>query len=102
MSRPRIQIIPHLDESELAQCYETCENSKTKTYWLAIQLLSRSHEPMTVEQVAETLEFSTDWVRKLAGRYNRLGPSGLLENNHKGRKNQAAWRSQANEKLQSD
>lgn len=88
MSRPRIQIIPHLNESELAHQYETCQNSKVKTYWLAIQLLSRSKEPLTVEQVAKELGFSTDWVRKLAGRYNRLGASGLSETYQQGRNKQ--------------
>lgn len=102
MSRPRIQIAPHLDELELAQCYETCQNPKIKTYWLAIQLLSRSDEPMTVEQVAKKLEFSTDWVRKLAGRYNRLGPSGLSEDSHQIRKKQSVYRFYTNKKLQFD
>ena len=102
MSRPRIQILPHLDELELARYYETCQNPKTKTYWLAIQLLSRSDEPMTVEQVAKKLEFSTDWVRKLAGRYNRLGPAGLSENAHQIRKKQSVQGFHTIEKLQVD
>lgn len=102
MSRPRIQILPHLNELELAQYYEACQNPKIKTYWLAIQLLSRSDEPMTVEQVAKKLDFSTDWVRKLAGRYNRLGPSALSESNHQIRKKHAVQRFHMTAKLQFD
>lgn len=79
MPRPRIQIVPHLTYTEVTHCVETCQNPKIKNYWLAIQLLSHPTEPMTVEQVAERLGYSTDWVRKLAGRYNRLGPISLLE-----------------------
>ena len=79
MSRPRLQIVPHLDYTELTHYVETCQNPKIKNYWLAIQLLSHPTSPMTVEQVAEKLGYSTDWVRKLAGRYNRLGLNALLE-----------------------
>lgn len=79
MSRSRIQIIPHLDYAELIRRCETCQSSKTKSYWLAIQLLSRLEEPMTVDQVAETVGFSADWVRKLVHRYNRLGPIALTD-----------------------
>lgn len=77
MSRHRLQIIPHLDYAELTRRYEMCRSSKTKSYWLAIKLLSYSEEIMTVEQVAEAVGFSADWVRKLAHRYNRLGPVSL-------------------------
>lgn len=79
MTRPRIQILPHLTHTEVTDHVEASQNSKVKNYWLAIQLLSHPNNPMTVEQVAERLGYSTDWVRKLAGRYNRLGPIALLE-----------------------
>ena len=77
MSRPRIQIASCLDYSEITRRYETCQHPKEKKYWLTIHLLSHPDEPMTVEQVAETLGFSTDWVRKVARRYNRLGASAF-------------------------
>ncbi|MBD3884883.1 helix-turn-helix domain-containing protein [Phormidium tenue FACHB-886] len=79
MSRPRIQITPHLDYAELIQRYQNCQNPKVKNYWLVIQLLSQPDTPLTAEQVAERLGLSTDWVRKLAHRYNRLGPDGLAD-----------------------
>ncbi|BAY53253.1 MULTISPECIES: helix-turn-helix domain-containing protein [Leptolyngbya] len=79
MPRPRIQIAPHLTYAEIIHCLETCQDSKAKNYWTAIQLLSHPTEPMTVEQVAAMLGYSTDWVRKLAGRYNRLGSISLSE-----------------------
>lgn len=77
MSRPRIQIAPHLSRAELTQRYETCQNAKIKSYWQAIQLLSQQNPCLSVEQVANTVGFSTDWVRKLAHRYNRLGANGI-------------------------
>jgi hypothetical protein len=78
MTRPRIQIVPHLSWPELSQRYQACQDTQTKNHWLVIQLLSHPNLPMTVEQVAETIGFSQDWVRKLARRYNRLGPNGLF------------------------
>ncbi len=80
MSRPRIQIAPHLDSSQLKQRYQDCQDSKKKNYWHIIHMLSRSDIPMTAEQVAETMEVSTDWIRKLARRYNRLGPIAITGN----------------------
>ena len=79
MSRSRIQIAPHLNYYQLTQRYEQCLDPKKKNYWLAILLLSHPDIPMTVEQVAEVIGFSTDWIRKLAGRYNRLGPERLSD-----------------------
>lgn len=77
MSRPRLRIVSHLSHTELLQQYEICCEHKTKIYWLTICLLSQQTPPLSVEQVAETVQFSTDWVRKLAHRYNRFGPAAL-------------------------
>ncbi len=77
MCRPRLQIIPYLSHTKLLKQYENCSDDKVKIYWLTICLLSQSNPPLSVEQVAETVHFSTDWVRKLAYRYNRFGPAGL-------------------------
>ena len=97
MSRPRIQILPHLTYTELVRCQEECQDCKTKNYWLAIQLLSQPDAPMTVEQVAEILGFSMDWVRKLAGRYNRLGPAALIDGHHRrDQLHRTPWRSSGN------
>jgi hypothetical protein len=77
MSRPRLQIVAHLSHTEIMQQYEACCDDKVKVYWLTVCLLSQSDPPLGVEQVAEIVQFSTDWVRKLAHRYNRFGPAGL-------------------------
>lgn len=77
MCRPRLQIIPHLSYTELLKQYENCSDDKFKVYWLAIFLLTQPDPILSVEQVAETVQFSTDWVRKLAHRYNRFGPAAL-------------------------
>lgn len=80
--------------SELTRRYRRCRNVKERTRWLAIRLLSRPHNPMTVEQVADITGFSPDWVRKIARRYNRLGPEGLIDGHqqHPGGKKQALTR----------
>jgi hypothetical protein len=77
MPRPRIKIVPHLDHAELTRRYETCSHPVVKNYWLTIQLLSNPESPLPAEQVAQRMECSVDWVRKLAGRYNRLGPNAI-------------------------
>lgn len=77
MSRLRMQIAPHLSDAELTQRYEACQNAKVKRYWRAIQLLNQQNPCLSVEQVADTIGFSADWVRKLAHRYNRLGAKGI-------------------------
>jgi hypothetical protein len=81
MSRPRIQITPHLSHVELTQHYDECQDSTVKAYWQVIQLLSQHDPNLSVEQVADIVGFSTDWVRKLAHRYNRLGSAGLVKGN---------------------
>lgn len=73
MSRSRIQILPHLTFAELTQRYQNCQNAKTENHWLAILLLSHPDTPLTVEQTAKQLGFSSDWIRKIVRRYNQLG-----------------------------
>ncbi len=41
MSRPRLQVTPHLSYAEIIERYETCSDSKLKTYWQTILLLSQ-------------------------------------------------------------
>ncbi|UBF30569.1 helix-turn-helix domain-containing protein (plasmid) [Kovacikia minuta CCNUW1] len=77
MSRPRIQIVPHLNDTELIRRYETCQDGKIKSHWQVILLMSQQNPYLTVEQVAEQVNFSADWVRKLVHRYNRFGPRSI-------------------------
>ena len=79
MPRPRIQIEPHLDYSELTRCYRSCQDGKERTRWPIIRLLSRPNNPMKVEQVAEITGMSADGIRKIARRYNLTGPDGLKD-----------------------
>lgn len=88
MSRPRLQVVSHLNRAEILQKYEMCLDSRVKTYWLTIYLLSQDDPILSVEQVAEKVHLSTDWVRKLVHRYNRLGPTGLTSNLQQFRKQQ--------------
>ena len=77
MSRPRLQVAAHLNRVEILQMYETCLDRRVKTYWLAIYLLTQDDPVLSVEQVAERVKLSKDWIRKLVHRYNRLGALGL-------------------------
>jgi NADH/NAD ratio-sensing transcriptional regulator Rex len=77
MSRSRIQVTPHLSPTEITQRYKTCSNDRIKIYWQVILLLSQSDPYLSVEEVANTVQLSTDWVRKLVRRYNHFGAAGL-------------------------
>ncbi|MBL1178238.1 helix-turn-helix domain-containing protein [Pantanalinema sp. GBBB05] len=77
MSRPHLQVASHLSYTEITRQYETCCNDQIKTYWQMIRLLSQQDPCLSVKEVADRVQFSTDWVRKLVNRYNRLGPIGL-------------------------
>ena len=77
MSRPRLQVASHLSYAEITEQYETCCDEKIKAYWQIIRLLSQQTPYLSVQQVATTVQVSTDWVRKLVRRYNHFGPSGL-------------------------
>lgn len=77
MSRPRLQVAPYLSYAEIQKQYASCGDDRIKIYWQTILLLSQQDPALSVEEVAARVEFSTDWVRKLVNRYNRLGPAGL-------------------------
>ena len=77
MSRPRLQVAAHLNRSEILQKYESCSDSRIKSYWLAIYLLTQDDPVLSIEQVAGRVNLSKDWIRKLVHRYNRLGVPGL-------------------------
>ena len=83
MPRTRIQIIPHLDYAELTERYRRCQDVKEQRRWLVICLLSQPDHPRKVEQVAEITGVSTDWVRKIARRYNTLGPEAIIDGHSK-------------------
>lgn len=77
MSRPRLKVAPYLSYAEIKQQYESCCEDRLKNYWQIIYLLSQEDPALSVEEVADRVQFSTDWIRKLVHRYNRLGPAGL-------------------------
>jgi hypothetical protein len=68
MPRSRIQIKPYLNYSGLTKCYRSCHDGKERIRWLIIRLLSRTNNPMKVEQFAEITGMSTDGIRKIARR----------------------------------
>lgn len=77
MARERLHIQPHLPEEDLLQRYRSCREGKERSRWQAIWLLSRAEHSLSAEEVGALVGFSPDWVRKLARRYNTLGPQGL-------------------------
>ena len=92
MSRPRLQVATHLNRAEILQAYTTCADSRVKTYWLAIYLLTQDDPVLSIEQVAARVHLSKDWIRKLVHRYNRLGTLGLTNTFRQTRKQKLTTR----------
>lgn len=63
MASTRILVTPHVSQTEIIQCYQTCSSDCIKIYWQVILLLSQSEPSLTIEEVAHTVHLSTDWVR---------------------------------------
>ncbi len=78
-----LKVIPHLDYTELTKRYKACKEPKERSRWLAIRLLSRPNRSMSIEEVANIVGFSPDWIRKIVRRYNQHGPDSLVDGHQK-------------------
>ncbi|MBB6097158.1 transposase [Deinobacterium chartae] len=78
MSRPLLQLQPHLTHEELTQRYRSCRDPKERSRWHAIWLLSGPDAPAP-KVVARLTGYSVVWIRQLIHRYNEHGPEGLQD-----------------------
>lgn len=69
----------HLSYNELTQHYRLCKDSREKTYWQLIWLMSNPEKPLSVKQAANTVGFCQRWARQLVHRYNNEGAKGLID-----------------------
>lgn len=72
----RLVLSPHLTVDELQRRYRDCRDPVERPRWQMIWLLASDH---TTEEVAEYTGYCRDWVRKIARRYNRDGPSAITD-----------------------
>jgi transposase len=77
MPHPRLEIKNHLKENEVKKRYLSCQNGVEKIHWQVIWLLAKKDNPLSTEEVSKVIGYSSDWVRKLARRYNEEGPDGI-------------------------
>lgn len=79
MPRPRLPILPHLTHDEIAARCRACRSGLEKAHWQALRLLTRPDAPPSAAEVAALVGLSPSWVRSLIGRWNSLGPDGLVD-----------------------
>lgn len=72
----RLRIEDHLTEDELRGLQLTSEDPGEQMRWQVILLLSLG---MRSEEVARITNYCVPWVRELALRYNREGPSAMSD-----------------------
>jgi transposase len=77
MARQRLTIRQYLSVGELKKLYMDCTDGVEKTHWQTIWLLARTDATFSAEEVGSLLGYCADWVRRLARRYNKMGPAGL-------------------------
>jgi transposase len=63
----RIQLHPHMSTEELYACYRSTGDAVERARWQALWMLSKGTGR---EEVARSMGFSAEWVRRVAARYN--------------------------------
>ena len=76
---PRLEVVRHLPDEEIAQRYRNCPNAREKTHWQVLWLLTRLDQPLSPAQAARAVGLTPVWVRRLLRRWNAHGPDGLLD-----------------------
>lgn len=79
MAHPCLTIRRHIKPKAIYKRYISCRDGIEKRYWQVIWLLAREKNPLKAEEVAEVAGCHPDRVRRLARRYNREGPRGLID-----------------------
>ncbi len=75
----RLTIEPHLQIEELQQRYRQSSDPVSRSHHQIIWLLALGK---TVKEVAAVTSYSSDWIYKLAGRYNKKGEMALGDTRH--------------------
>ncbi len=75
----RLTICPHLSLEELQKRYRNCSDPVEPSRYHIIWLLAQQKQ---VKEVAALTSYSSDWIYKLARRYNQQGVQGLLDGRH--------------------
>ena len=76
----RIRVEDHLTTEELGKRYRESSDGVERSHYQIVWLLSQGR---LTRDVAEATGYSAEWIRQIAGRYNRLGEEGLGDSRHR-------------------
>ena len=75
----RVTIQSYVSIEELERRYRKAKDPVERTHYQIIWLLAQGKR---TEEVSMATSYSCDWIRKIARRYNRLGPDALGDRRH--------------------
>ena len=75
---------PHLSSEQLKQRYRSSSDPVERSHYQIIWLLASGK---TVPEVSSITDYSTQWIYKLANRYNQSGERGLGDRRHQNQGN---------------
>ncbi len=76
----RIHVEKHLTTQGLEKRYREASDTVERTHYQIVWLLSQGK---LTREVVEATGYSAEWIRQIAGRYNRLGEQGLGDRRHR-------------------
>ncbi len=76
----RIRVEDHLTTEELERRYRGRSDGVERTHYQIVWLLSQGK---LTREVAGATGYSAEWIRQIAGRYNRLREQGLGDRRHR-------------------
>src|SRR5215210_4720898 len=71
MGLPRVQLVNHMTERELAERHQSAKSPQERKFWRAILLYGAGK---TMEQVGADIKMSRAWVARALEKYNAKGP----------------------------
>jgi transposase len=72
----RLIVEPHLSIAELESHYRTVTDPIERTRYQIVWLLAKG---FVTEEIASVTGYHPDRIRKIARRYNQIGPQGLID-----------------------
>lgn len=70
----RLHLAPHLSRAEIAERYRSATKPVEMRHWQVIWLLAKGWR---TADIAEAVDYTVVWIRKLCHRYNEGGPEAM-------------------------
>ena len=75
---PKARLVPHLSYEEIKKCYLKAGDTTEARRWHLLLLISRD---WSIKKAADIVELSYDYAKEIVGRYNKQGPTSLINRN---------------------